>query len=490
LSDALSRKQYVKPPLIPRLAPLYLQYANYLQYFDWQWARVVQGSQVVFAVARLPFTLLFTGLGVYGALQHFRRDRKSFWYVLALFATLSAALVYYLNFKYGYTIAEPLNDPGLHEVRERDYFFIVSFSVWGLWAGVGIAALWRGLAGDNPGRYRMAAPVLALAFIPLFLNGPRASRADDYSARDWAYNLLMSVEPYGVIFTNGDNDTFPLWYLQETEGVRKDVTVIVTSYLNIDWYARQLRDLTRPCPPGVDPEDDPTRIICQRPYTSAGSPGAEYTTDPDAVLSAGKVPLLLQEPAARPSRTILQLDDTTIQRVAGAVIPLQEDRAVEMGEVTALLRGGAYVYPWHQYALAIISSSLGDRPVYFASSGNAAGELGLTPYLVRQGLAYRLSPSLPEAESGLTELDLSPLSSLTGFWLDVERSRTLAWEVFLHRGGLPEGRDHWPDHAVLGVPNYYAWVHYSLYQAASQDGDQEEASRNLEAAEAWARLGI
>jgi hypothetical protein len=62
--------------------------------------------------------------------------------------------------------------------------------------------------------------------------------------------------------------------------------------------------------------------------------------------------------------------------------------------------------------------------------------------------------------------------------------------VFLHRGGLPEGRDHWPDHAVLGVPNYYAWVHYSLYQAANQDGDQEEASRNLEAAEAWARLGI
>ena len=65
-----------------------------------------------------------------------------------------------------------------------------------------------------------------------------ASRAGDYSARDWAYNLLMSVEPYGLIFTEGDNDTFPLWYLQEVEGIRRDVTVAVESYFNIPWYVK------------------------------------------------------------------------------------------------------------------------------------------------------------------------------------------------------------------------------------------------------------
>src|SRR5690606_39597248 len=145
----------------------------------------------------------------------------------------------------------------MHEVRERDYFFIVGFSVWGLWAGLGIAALWQRLtdsiaarvaaAAESGGMQRarlFAAPVLALALIPLVFNWAWASRALDYAARDWAYNLLMSVEPYGVLFTNGDNDTFPLWYLQEVEGIRRDVTVIVMSYLNTPWYVKQLRQLT------------------------------------------------------------------------------------------------------------------------------------------------------------------------------------------------------------------------------------------------------
>ena len=89
-------------------------------------------------------------------------------------------------------------------------------------------------------------PILLVTFIPLFYNWEWASRADDYATIDWAYDLLMSVEPYGVLFTNGDNDTFPLWYAQEIEGVRQDVTVIVLQYLYTDWYPRQIRDRTAP----------------------------------------------------------------------------------------------------------------------------------------------------------------------------------------------------------------------------------------------------
>jgi hypothetical protein len=493
LSAALSRKQYVKPPLIPRLAPLHLQFANYLQYFDWQWARVLQGTQVLFAVARLPFTLLFTGLGVLGALEHFRKDRVSWWYVFSLFATLSVALVFYLNFKYGYSIQDPLGDLAAHEVRERDYFFIVSFSVWGLWAGMGITSLWRRASDRLGGAYKKAAPILALALIPLVLNWPWASRSSDYSARDWAYNLLMSVEPYGVLFTNGDNDTFPLWYLQETEGIRKDVTVIVTSYLNIDWYAFQLRDLTAPCPAGIDPDSDPTRIICQRPYTPDGSPRAEYTaaSGADAIRSAGKVPLILEEGLRSPTRSILALDDSTILQVAQTLVPLMEARDVDLGRgITAQLQGGTYIEPWHQFALSIISTALGDRPVYFASSGNAAGELGLTPFLVRQGLAYKLNEGLPTLETGETiaELPYSAFSGVIGLYLDHERTRILAQDVFLHRTGLPDEWPRWPWRAVLGIPSYYSWVHYALYEWAASIEDQEEAEYQLGRAEAWARL--
>ncbi len=495
LSSALSRDQYVKPPLNPRLAPLHLQFANYFQYFDWQWARTLQGTQSLFAAARLPFTLLFTSLGLFGAVEHFRKDRASWWYVATLFGTLSVGLVYYLNFKYGYSISDPMGgNPELHEVRERDYFFIVSFSLWGLWAGMGIAGIWQTLAGKLKGNLRLATPVLLLAFLPLALNWSWASRAGDYSARDWAYNLLMSVEPYGVVFTNGDNDTFPLWYLQEVEGLRRDVTVIVTSYLNIDWYARQLRDLTGPCAPGQDPDEDPTLISCQRPYTSEGSPRAEFVTAENAedVEASGKVPLVVDEPIRAPTRTILALDDSQIIQASSAVFPLREDRTVDLGSgVTGMLRAQTLVYPWHQFALSIISNSLGDRPIYFASSGDAADALGLTPFLVRQGVAYKLNPGLPDPEilEGVEELSLSPLSSVTGLWLDVERTRKLAWEVFQHRDGLPDAWAVWPYRAVLGVPSYYAWVHYSLYQAATEAGREEEALENMGRAEAWARLG-
>ena len=191
-----------------------------------------------------------------------------------LFAVLSIGLTYYLNFKYGYSMPAPEPDTlDKHEVRERDYFFIVGFSVWGLMAGIGIATLWRrayealaARGGWAQGKAMLAgAPVLGLALVPLVLNFDWARRDNDYSARDWAYNLLMSVEPYGLIFTNGDNDTFPLWYLQEVEGIRRDVTIAVTSYLNTPWYVTQLRKLTRPCGPDQDPDADSTRIVCQRP---------------------------------------------------------------------------------------------------------------------------------------------------------------------------------------------------------------------------------
>ncbi|HET6231217.1 MAG TPA: DUF2723 domain-containing protein, partial [Longimicrobiaceae bacterium] len=242
LSDALQRKQYGKPPVSQRLAPFADQMANYFQYFDWQWSRSVDGAHGYFGGGRIPFTLLFLALGAYGLAEHWRRDRKSFAYMGVLLFTLSVGLVYYLNFKYGYGQVQAQGKSfELAEVRERDYFFLVSFSLWGLYAGFGLVRAWMEAARalrPNRNAELLAAPLLALALIPLVLNWPYASRRGDYAARDWAVNLLNSVEPYGVVFTNGDNDTFPLWYAQEVEGIRRDVTVAVLSLLYTDWFVR------------------------------------------------------------------------------------------------------------------------------------------------------------------------------------------------------------------------------------------------------------
>jgi len=489
LSAALSRQQYLKPPLIPRASLLSAQFANYLQYFDWQWARGVAGSQSVFPLARLPFTFLFACLGLYGAVQHLRRDSATGLYLLALFATLSIGLVFYMNFDYGFSLVSP-SPTDVHEVRERDYFFIVGFSVWGLWAGIGIAALWQQAAARLKGSWSRAAPVLALALIPLVLNWPWASRRTDYSARDWAYNLLMSVEPYSVLFTNGDNDTFPLWYLQETEGIRRDVTVVVTSYFNLDWYVKQIRDLTTPCPPGVQASDDRTIIICQRPYDpQEGEP--LYTADPSAASSRGRIAILTENPVTPPTQTALPLEDEVIEQVAGPAgyVLLDEDRDFPLGPVVARIPAGTLIYPWHQFALLLIQNSVEDRPIYFSSSGSAAQELGLLPYLVRHGLALRLYPGPPDMNSRNTLLEDPLIVRVTGLWLDVERTRTLAEEVFVHRSGIPDEWSHWPDRSTIGIPNYYSWVFSALNQSAIQDGDDELRSRFQDRAIAWQTLG-
>ncbi len=501
LSSALKREQYQKPPVGVRQAPLAAQFRNWFQYFDWQWARGLDADNVLFGGARSPVTALFAVLGILGLAQHLRRDPKSGVYMTTLFVVLSAGLMYYLNFKYGYSIPAP--DPDTldkHEVRERDYFFIVGFSVWGLMAGIGIATLWRRAYEALTARFGWAerkamlagAPVLALALVPLVLNFDRARRDNDYSARDWAYNLLMSVEPYGLIFTNGDNDTFPLWYLQEVEGIRRDVTIAVTSYLNTPWYVTQLRKLTRPCKPGEDPAADPTRIVCQRPY-SAENTGAIYTHDPAVAEAAGKVPLVLSEPARSPTRSIFPEDwtDDQVHRIAMSYPILDSVSYAQLGPLTARLAAGQRVWPWQQFVLWAIRQAVEDRPVYFASAVVTPATLGLEGHVVREGVAFRLWPGDPgeNEDRDLQRVDDAGLRSLTGAWIDVGRTRALLEEVFVHRGGLPDDWDFWPDRPSAGIASYYGYAYIALYSAASARGDEATARRMLSRYEAWAALG-
>ncbi|HEU4561916.1 MAG TPA: DUF2723 domain-containing protein [Longimicrobium sp.] len=470
LSASLAREQYAKPPIFQRQAPFWAQMLNYFQYFDWQWARSVSGSTGYFGGGRIFITLLFMALGGYGALEHFRRDRKSFAYVAVLFGTLSVGLVIYMNFKYGYMQVQQLGlSPDMAEVRERDYFFLVSFSLWGLWAGIGLTALWLQLSDALGGARKLwhAAPVLALGLIPLVLNWPYANRSKDYAARDLAYNLLQSVEPYGVLFTNGDNDTFPLWYLQEVEGIRRDVTVIVLSYLNTDWYPKQLRELTAPCGPNENPASDETRIICQRPYPGAGP----------RAWQAGRAP----------TRSIFGLTDEQIDAVvAGQVMQVTEAGTYFSARgVQVPIPQGKYLFASDQFVLSIIQQAWGDRPIFFASTTNVQFDLGLAPYVARQGMAFKLVT--PQEGARLLKMPQgNEYTPVLGAYMDVNNGAHLLNRVFMLRG--LQDQSHWPDDATRNIPIHYFYAFIAQANAEQIRGNTAESLRLQQIGEKFQQL--
>jgi len=478
LRESLAREQYQKPDWkTERQAPFTSQMLNYFQYFDWQFARSVNGRYGYFGGnpnGEFPFrpfvTLLFVVLGAYGVREHWLRERKSFAYMMTLFVTLSVGLVVYMNFKYGYMQVRALGlSAELSEVRERDYFFLVSFSLWGLWSGMGLVVMWQTLAASlrKPNALALASPILAVALVPMALNWSYASRRTDWAARDFAYNLLQSVEPYGVLFTNGDNDTFPLWYVQEVEGVRRDVTVIVMSYLNTPWYARQLRDITSPCR-GADPMADPTRIICQRPY------------------DVERGPAIYRNLARVPTRPALPLDDAQIDAVTGGPgYATPENMVFEARGVQALIPAGTPMIPANTLLLHIVQGAWGDRPIYFAATTNAQFELGLYPFTERQGMAFKLVT--PQEAQGALQMGIDQeYTPITGAYMRLDRNRTLLDQVFQYHG--LDRRPHWTDDATRNIPMHFSYAFTAYARASGMSGNDAEMTRTARLAEAYANL--
>ena len=440
LADNLARVQYQTPPVTERKAPFAAQLEMYCQYFDWQWARGIDPTELP-GGARFPFSILFLTLGAVGLWTAWRADRAIFAYLAVLAGTLTLGLVVYLNFKHGYSLSPEVTDTALHEVRERDYFYVAGFLLWGCLAGVGLAWTWNVLARMIGGArgYTVAAPILAVAAIPLVLNWSWASRAGDYAARDWAYDLLMSVEPYGILFTNGDNDTFPMWYLQEVEGIRQDVTVIVGQYLLTDWYPKQLERHTRP--------------ETQRPFDAAFAAGV-YADSP------------------RPSTSIIRMTPEEMDQVSSA--RLGADMTVPFPALAVTYPSGTVLQRGHLLALRIIHDSIAERPIYFAAEGGMLSELGLRPWGVRHGLATKLEPRGPSA---LPRSDLVQGSENYGSaWFNLERSMRLYDQVYQYRG--IRDRRLWQDKSTLNIPaQYYAMAVLLADATEASGGDRATVER-------------
>jgi len=219
-----------------------------------------------------------------------------------------------------------------------------------------------------------------------------------------------------------------------------------------------------------------------------------YTHDPAEAEALGKIPILLREPIRVPTRSILdesRFTDEAIELTAVQPAPIDSIQAVPLGPISGVIVGQRGLAPWQVFALWAIRNSIDDRPVYFASSGAAPVQLGVRPYVIRQGLAFRLWPGSPAelADSGVIPnrgVDLH--SRYVGPWVDVVRTRTLANDVFIHRSGLPEWPE-WKDKSTIGIPIYYSRVYRALVLHAELVGDEEAIEEYRTHADAWARLG-
>ena len=176
-------------------------------------------------------------IGILGMLYHGSKDQRMSFSVMSLFLLTGYAIILYLN----------QDDP---QPRERDYSYVGSFFAFSIWIGAGVAAIGEFIEkkiSNNEVRKRLISITIILItlFMPavmLSVNYHSHDRSGNYVAWDYSYNILQSVGPNGILFTNGDNDTFPLWYLQEVENVRKDVAVVNLSLLNTPWYIKQWKE--------------------------------------------------------------------------------------------------------------------------------------------------------------------------------------------------------------------------------------------------------
>jgi len=424
------------------LAIIGLQLLNYLQYFDWQWANGVRSS-LRFAAVEFPVrtfaTLLFAGLGLYGMQIQRRVDRSTWWLWFTLWLVTGLGLVAYMNFKPGLGLGYGrYPDSNAHEVRDRDYFFVVSFVVWGAWAGMGLAAA----TARAITRWRLKALVIAIPFalvalVPFTANLPAATRRgpDARLAADFAYDLLNSVPPYGILFTYGDNDTFPLWWAQEVEGVRRDVLVVCLALGETSWYKRQIRET-------------PTRG-----FDESAAPAIWRGGNPVA-------------PTWRPHG----LTDEQIAGAQGALLP--QDIGVRIGPINHQLRRGTPLYSRDFMVLRILQDNLGRRPIAWAMT-TGRNYLGLDRYLLQQGLVMSLQTTVVDTTSPVVDN-----RRVLGVPLDLATTERLVWETYRY-AGLASGAHGDLEPTAAGVANNFAIVLSQLAYAFEARGDHDNAARNV-----------
>ncbi len=345
--------------------------------------------------------LLMGIIGLSWQAFHSKRGIEQFWVIFFFFFMTGLAIVLYLN--------QPPLQP-----RERDYAFAGSFYAFAIWVGMGVAGLWalvnsimNNPKGEKEPRKAMAVACATLAvglLVPLQVVSQTwddHDRSGRYTTRDFGMNYLASLDDNAIIFTNGDNDTFPLWYAQEVEGFRTDVRVVNLSYLTTDWYANQMCVATDGGA-AIDVSARPADYAFDRMQYNYFDPENMKTERVNALTA-------LEDLYHNPEAT---WKGARIWRYPYMFIPANPDAAAKAGVIAQseapaaeeAIEVSLYKDPKNPASGATLSQALSldmiatsakngwNRPAYFAMTVPDEYYLSLSPYMRNTGLAYQVTP--------------------------------------------------------------------------------------------------
>lgn len=345
--------------------------------------------------ARNKYYLLPLLLGIVGLIFQLVRDQKNFWVVTLLFFMTGVAIVIYLN-------QHPL------QPRERDYAYAGSFYAFTIWIGLGVLVLFDSF---NKKMRFVPAAVLSVTLaltVPTLMaveNWDDHDRSGRYIARDFAHNYLNTCEPNAILFTNGDNDTFPLWYAQEVEGIRTDVRVVNLSLLGTDWYIDQMKKKVY--------ESDPLPISMDFEKYVQGTRDIVYIMD--RVSKPVEIKQLMDFVGSDRIETRYRTPNGDLidyLPTKNVKITINREEIIRLGVVKEEFEQKIvdtmiwsiekeYLQKNEMMVLEIIANNNWKRPIYFVSTGGES-DLGLSKYLQLDGFAYKLVPIESPSEDFLT----------------------------------------------------------------------------------------
>jgi hypothetical protein len=331
----------------------------YLRYFGWNFI----GKEADWQGAGVKFGQLFgipLLIGLIGFYYHWKIDPKMAFTMTIFFIMTGLALAVYFNMQQ-------------EQPRERDYFFVYSFFGFCLWIGMGTLAIITFLEKKlNEQRSKLAAYGMLAAIVVLVpgnmlrTNLHPMSRRGHYVAWDYAYNLLQSTEKDAILITNGDNDTFPLWYLQDVEGIRRDVRIVNLSLLNMDSYILKLKNT--------------------EPY---GAKKVAMSLSDQEISALQPMEFKPQQMELPVPRNAEGGSDVAVGSKRGLdivdTVKFTMPATIQFGDISAIRVQDIVVFD-------IVRSSMWQRPIYFASTGGDDSKIGLSEYMQMTGLASKLVP--------------------------------------------------------------------------------------------------